>query len=67
MGSRVDRHAHIGQGHIPLDAFAALVNHPYFQEIPKILETPKEDNEEGTPWDTINMNLLQSMIIKRKK
>ena len=41
LGSRVDRHAHIGQGHIPLDAFAAIVNHPYFQDIPKILETPQ--------------------------
>jgi len=39
--SRVDRHWHIGQGHIGLEAFRRLVNHPALRETPFILETPK--------------------------
>jgi deoxyribonuclease-4 len=45
QGSRVDRHAHIGQGEIALEAFAALMRDPRFAEVPKILETaPGENN-----------------------
>lgn len=44
-GSRVDRHAHIGQGEIAREAFAALMQDPRFAKVPKILETdPGEDN-----------------------
>lgn len=61
-GSRVDRHAHIGQGHIALDAFAVIVNHRGFASVPKILETPKEDAPDGTPMDTVNLNMLRSLM-----
>ena len=40
-GSRVDRHAHIGEGEIGLEAFRFLMNEPRFRKIPKVLETPK--------------------------
>jgi deoxyribonuclease IV len=40
LGSRVDRHAHIGKGCIGLEAFRCLVNDRRFTRIPKILETP---------------------------
>jgi len=44
-GSRVDRHAHIGQGHVALEAFAALMQDARFAAVPKILETaPGENN-----------------------
>jgi deoxyribonuclease-4 len=39
---RVDRHWHIGQGHIGLEAFRRIVNHPKLQHLPFILETPKK-------------------------
>ncbi len=39
--SRVDRHWHIGQGHIGLEAFRRIVNHPALKALPFILETPK--------------------------
>ena len=39
--SRVDRHWHIGQGHIGLAAFRRIVNHPQLKDLPFILETPK--------------------------
>jgi len=41
MGSKRDRHQHIGEGSIGLDGFAAFVNHPAFRDVPKIMETPK--------------------------
>ncbi len=41
FGSRVDRHWHIGQGHIGLDAFRRFVTHPRVRALPMILETPK--------------------------
>lgn len=44
LGSRVDRHAHIGEGCIGLEAFRLLVNDPRFVTLPGVLETPKEDD-----------------------
>lgn len=41
FGSRVDRHWHIGQGHIGLEAFRRIVNHPRLKNTPFVLETPK--------------------------
>jgi len=44
-GSRVDRHAHIGQGTVALEAFAALMRDERFAKTPKLLETaPGENN-----------------------
>lgn len=42
LGSHVDRHAHIGQGLLPIEAFKLLINDERFFDIPKIIETPKE-------------------------
>lgn len=39
-GAHKDRHANIGQGEIGFDALHAIVHHPNFENIPKILETP---------------------------
>jgi deoxyribonuclease-4 len=41
LGSRVDRHAHIGRGCIGLSGFGLLVNDPALAGLPGILETPK--------------------------
>jgi deoxyribonuclease-4 len=40
LGSRVDRHHHIGKGHIGLDAFGRILNHPQLAGRAFILETP---------------------------
>lgn len=40
LGSRVDRHAHIGKGAIGLEGFRLLVNDARFRDVPMILETP---------------------------
>ncbi len=41
-GSRKDRHELIGQGHIGLDAFERIINHPALRSLPFFLETPNE-------------------------
>ncbi len=40
--SRVDRHWHIGEGHIGLEAMGRIVTHPRLKHLPFILETPKD-------------------------
>lgn len=44
--SHVDRHEDIGKGKIPKEAFTLLLKDPRFQDIPKILETPKENEDD---------------------
>ncbi|MFO7768045.1 MAG: deoxyribonuclease IV [bacterium] len=44
LGSRRDRHAHIGEGHIGDRGFRNLMRDPRFADIPKVLETPKEED-----------------------
>ena len=65
LGSRVDRHDHIGAGKIGLTGFEPIVNDSAFAAIPKILETPKGDGPEKQPWDTINLNALRALIAAR--
>ena len=57
-GSRVDRHAHIGEGKIALHAFRFIMSNRRFAKIPKVLETPKgkELNE-----DVVNMRRLRAL------
>ncbi len=55
LGSRVDRHAHIGEGHIGLEAFGRILRHPKLRSKPFILETPVE--KEGD--DRRNLNTLK--------
>ena len=66
LASRVDRHEHIGHGHIPLESFAVLMNHRRLQKVPKILETPKEDAPDGRPWDAINLKTLRDLRKRRR-
>ena len=42
LGSRVDRHAPLGEGSIGLDAFRYIARDSRFDGIPLILETPEE-------------------------
>ncbi|MBU4562057.1 deoxyribonuclease IV [bacterium] len=58
LGSRRDRHMHIGKGYIGLEGFKVLVNHKYLKDLPFILETPKHDEKD----DLKNINLVKSLI-----
>jgi len=58
FGSHVDRHWHIGEGKVGLDGFKILLNHPAFRDVPKIMETPKESEED----DPRNMKTVKLLI-----
>ncbi len=59
LGSRVDRHEHIGKGRIGLEAFRFLMNAPHFATLPKVLETPKGKE---MAEDVENLALLRGLI-----
>ncbi|MBL1216182.1 MAG: deoxyribonuclease IV [Planctomycetes bacterium] len=61
IGSRRDRHEHIGEGYVGKAAFCAIMADRRFRDVPKILETPKGETEKGTPWDTVNIRRLRRM------
>lgn len=58
LGSRVDRHAHIGQGALGLKGFRRLVNDERFFSTPMILETPKDEPDD----DTMNLATLRRLV-----
>ena len=59
LASRVDRHEHIGKGMLGINAFKMLLNDKRFQNIPMILETPKEKDMKE---DKKNLKILRSLI-----
>ena len=61
LGSRVDRHTHIGEGCVGLEGFRAIVNDPRFADLPMILETPKSDD---LAEDIENLAKLRGLISK---
>ncbi len=61
-GSKRDRHEHIGEGTLGLEAFGPVVNHPKLARLPKIMETPKGTTPAGTPHDTLNLRRLKKLI-----
>lgn len=62
LGSRVDRHEHIGAGEIGLDGFRLLKQHETLGRLPGYLETEKgTDEESGKDWDAINLQVLRSL------
>jgi deoxyribonuclease-4 len=63
LGSRVDRHEHIGQGEIGLEGFRNVLNDPRFTKVPMYLETPKDSGgDEGIRLDAENLRVLRSLI-----
>lgn len=67
LGSRVDRHTHIGEGFVGLEGFRRLVNDPRFAETPMLLETPKGEGKATgpiaeDPLDRQNLDTLRSLV-----
>lgn len=68
LGSRVDRHAHIGEGCLGLEPFRRLVNDRRFADLPMLLETPKTEGRaargpiEVDPLDMRNLGTLRGLI-----
>jgi deoxyribonuclease IV len=67
LGSRVDRHEHIGQGCLGLEPFRRIVNDRRFQGLPMLLETPKTEGRppaviQVDPLDERNLNTLRGLM-----
>jgi len=58
LGSRKDRHEHIGKGFIGREGFQNIINDPRFEQIPMILETPKSKDLHE---DVENLAVLRSL------
>jgi deoxyribonuclease-4 len=56
LGSRVDRHEHVGKGLIGKKAFGFVMNDKRFEKIPKLLETPKDND-----MDKVNLGILRRL------
>lgn len=64
VGSRRDRHAHVGEGTCGSSCFRAVLNHRALRRVPHVLETPKGTNEKGLSWDLVNLRRLKRLICK---
>jgi deoxyribonuclease IV len=64
LGSRVDRHTHIGKGEIGADAFKFIMQDERLDGIPKLLETPKEGDDYDA--DKKNLAILRRFYDERK-
>jgi deoxyribonuclease-4 len=58
LGSRKDRHWHIGEGYIGKEGFRNLINHEFIRTLPGIMETPRKDTVE----DLKNMKVVRSLV-----
>jgi deoxyribonuclease-4 len=60
LGSRVDRHEHIGKGKIGREAFRHIVNDARFKNHPGCLETPKSKDLHE---DVENLAVLRALVV----
>lgn len=58
LGSRIDRHEHIGKGMLGILPFRLIMNDRRFENIPKIIETPKDEDMKN---DRRNLGVLRRM------
>ncbi len=58
IGSRVDRHQHIGKGNIGLAAMKRIINHPGLKKAAFIMETPKKFDKD----DKMNLKIIKKMV-----
>jgi deoxyribonuclease-4 len=57
LGSRYDRHEHIGKGNIGLKGMRRIINHPRLRNLPFILETPKKTQDD----DLMNLKTVRKL------
>lgn len=64
LSSRKDRHQHIGQGDVGIEAFRLILNDRRFKALPMVLETPKgEDLAE----DRENLAVLRGLLPRSRR
>lgn len=59
LGSRVDRHQHIGKGKLGIEAFRYIMTASRFATVPKVLETPKGKEMKE---DVENLAVLRALV-----
>jgi len=72
LGSRVDRHEHIGRGYLGLEPFRRIVNDRRFRGLPMLLETPKAEGKPTgpiaiDPLDEQNLNTLRGLMARKAR
>ena len=72
LGSRVDRHEHIGAGCLGLEPFRRIVNDRRFRNLPMLLETPKAPGKATgaivvDPLDEKNLNTLRGLVKSKQR
>jgi deoxyribonuclease-4 len=60
LGSRVDRHEHIGRGMLGLECFRLIMTDQRLDTVPKFIETPKQLN--GKDVDPVNLGVLRGLV-----
>ena len=63
MGSRVDRHEHIGEGRIGGEALGRFLRDPRFSGHAFVLETPKGKDKKGRDSDMLNLGRLRRLSL----
>lgn len=58
--SRKDRHTHIGEGEVGLEGFRHILNDPRWDGVPMLLETPKDEDNDGN--DARNLAALVALV-----
>jgi len=58
VSSGIDRHEHIGKGKIGLKGIKSLLHHPFYSDVPLILETPKKSMED----DIMNLGVVRRLL-----
>jgi deoxyribonuclease-4 len=61
LGSRRDRHEHVGKGHVGLEAFRLILMDRRFRDLPMVLETEKGDD---LAEDRVNLGVLRSVLAR---
>ncbi|MEN8754124.1 MAG: TIM barrel protein [Desulfobacterales bacterium] len=61
LNSRIDRHEHIGEGFIGIEAFRFILNDQRLRRVPKIIETPKL--KDADRWDKKNLEVMRALVI----
>jgi len=65
LGSRVDRHEHIGKGCLGLEPFRRIVNDPRFRGLPMLLETPKVEGRSPTKIEIDRLDARNLRTLRR--
>ncbi len=57
LGSRLDRHEHIGLGRIGKEGFRNFINHKFIRDLPMIIETPEDEKGDYS----MDLSILRSL------